>query len=82
MAIVVFDEAILARVMHAVLTPAGVGHLENPEQQQRLALALRAARFGAGEFVSGRDRRAMPPSAERMRVYTGLPLGTASGELP
>src|SRR5258708_507672 len=47
------DEAVLARVMRACLTPVGIGHLEDPEQQSRVALALRAARFGPGEFVSG-----------------------------
>lgn len=47
------DEAVLARVMSAVLSPPGIAHLEDPEQQQRVTLALRAARFGPGEFVSG-----------------------------
>lgn len=47
------DEAVLARVMRACLAPAGVGHLEDPEQQRRAAPAPRAARFGPGEFVSG-----------------------------
>src|SRR5579859_1369010 len=48
-----FDEAVLARVMGAVLAPSGMAHLEDPELQQRVALALRAARFGPGEFISG-----------------------------
>jgi ATP-binding cassette subfamily B protein len=47
------DEAVLARVMRICMTPAGIGHLEDPDQQQRVSLALRAARFGPGEFVSG-----------------------------
>jgi ATP-binding cassette subfamily B protein len=47
------DEAVLARVMRACLAPPGTTHLEDPEQQRRVALALRAARFGPGEFVSG-----------------------------
>jgi ATP-binding cassette, subfamily B, bacterial len=47
------DEAVLTRVMRACLVPAGISHLEDPEQQQRVSLALRAARFGPGEFVSG-----------------------------
>lgn len=47
------DETILTRVMRACLGPVGIGHLEDPEQQQRVSLALRAARYGPGEFVSG-----------------------------
>jgi hypothetical protein len=43
--------------MPACLRPVGIGHLEDPEQQSRVALALRAARFGPGEFVSGHQRK-------------------------
>jgi hypothetical protein len=39
--------------MPACLRPVGIGHLEDPEQQSRVALALRAARFGSGESSAG-----------------------------